>query len=190
MYHRVALDGRIRLYGERERSETTKICDNGSGELTNDDDEDNGDINIEVPAGKLSITGFPAGVLVQSGNTAVHSLSTASELASSTGHDELATATDTLQTSLQSVFNITESNVNIYQIQTVNINQPTITEIQNQINNYSTTLEANNVPFFDCKDAFDQCMRDAADTGGQLHCWVLYAGCLSNKVITTFIPLL
>ena len=158
--------------------------------MTNGDNEDNGDHDIEVPSGSLTITGFPAGVLVQSGNTAVQSLSTATEIASSTGHDVLATATDTLQVNLQTSFHVTADHVNIYQQQTININQQTITEIHNQIENYTKTLEAHNVPFFDCKDAYEQCMSGAADKAEKLHCQAAYAGCLGHTVITKLTPFL
>ena len=153
--------------------------------MTNDDNEHSADINIEVPAGRLTFTGYPAKILVEASATAVQSLSTATELASSTGYDEIATTGHALKGSLQSIFNITDSNVTIYQIENVNINQETIIEIQNQINDYTTTLEANNVPFFDCKDAYDQCMSGATDALQRLHCRVLYSGCLGDRATST-----
>lgn len=158
--------------------------------MTNDDNEDNGDHNIEVPSGSLTMTGYPAGVLVEAGNTAVQSLSTATDVASSTGHEDVATATEALQITFQQHFHITGDHVTINQDQTVNVNQQINTVIQNQINNCITALEASGVPFFDCKDKFDQCMRDAAGTAGQLYCRALYGACLSNRAITTFTPLL
>jgi hypothetical protein len=158
--------------------------------LTNDDNEHNGDHAIEVPSGSLRITGFPAGVLVEAGNTAVQSLSTATDVASSTGHDDVATATEALQVNLQTRFHVTSNHVNIYQQQTININQQTITEIHNQIENYTKTLEAHNVSFFECKEAYEQCMSGAADTGEKLHCQAVYAGCLGCTVITKLTPFL
>ncbi len=154
--------------------------------MTNDDNEHSADTKITVPSGSLTITGFPAGVLVQSGNTAVQSLSTATDVASSTGHDDVATASEALQVNLQTNFQVTADNVNIYQQQTININQQTITEIHNQIENYTMTLEANNVPFFDCKDAYEKCMSGAADTAEKLHCQAVYVGCLGYRAITAF----
>ena len=158
--------------------------------MTNDDNEDNGDHNIEVPSGSLTITGYPAGVLVEAGNTAVQSLSTATDVANSTGHGDVATASEVLQTSLQTNFHVTADHVNIYQQQTININQQTITEIHNQIENYTKTLEAHNVPFFECKEAYEQCMSGAVDTGEKLHCQAVYAGCLGYTAITKLTPLL
>ena len=158
--------------------------------MTNGDNEDNGDHDIEVPSGSLTITGFPAGVLVEAGNTAVQSLSTATEIASSTGHDDVATATEALHLDLRTRFHVTANQVNIYQQQTININQQTITEIHNQIENYTKTLEAHNVPFFECKEAYERCMSGASDTGEKLHCQAVYAGCLGSTVITKLTPFL
>lgn len=159
--------------------------------MTKKDNEDSADINITVPTGGLRVEGFSAGALVQASATAVNSLSTATEIASSTGHDEIAATGKALQGSLQSVFNITDSNVTIYNFPTVNIiEQQSITIIESQINNYTTAMEASNVPFFDCKDKFDKCMSNAADAGAQLHCKLLYSACLANKGASTFIPFL
>ncbi len=135
------------------------------GELTKEDDKRKGGVNIEVPAGQLKLTGYPAGVPVQASSTAVQSLSAASTLASSTGYGELATATEGVQVHFQQIFHITGGNVTINQPQTITVTQQSITEVKNQVNHLTNTLEANDIPFFDCKSAFDQCMNDAVNGG-------------------------
>ena len=128
---------------------------------------------------------------MQASSTAVQSLSTATEIASSTGHDEIAATGKALQGSLQSVFNITDSNVTIYNFPTINIiDQQSITVIENQIENYTAALKTSNVPFFDCKVAFDKCMSNAADGGEQFHCKLLYSACLANRGASTLTPFL
>ncbi len=156
--------------------------------MTKEDDKRKGDVNIEVPAGQLKLTGYPAGVLIQASSTAVQSLSAAFTLASSTGYGDIATATEGLQVHLQQIFHITGGNVTINQPQTITVTQQFITEVGNQVNHLTNTLEANDIPFFDCKSAFYQCMNGAADMAARLHCRVIYASCLAQKVSSTLSP--
>ena len=157
--------------------------------MTEDDDEHSGHLYIEVPAGRLELTGHPAEVLVEASATAVQSLSDSSIVASSSGYNELATATEVAQVHLQQTFNITGGHVTINQPQTITITQHTISEVHNQVESLASTLEANNIPFFDCKNEFDQCMSAAVNMGEQLHCRVIYFGCLAQRVISTLNPL-
>ena len=115
--------------------------------MTKEDDKRRGDVTIEVAADQLKLTGYPAGVLIQASSTAVQSLSTASTLASSTGHVELATATQGAQVNIKQIFHITAGIVNINQPQTINVTQQSITEVENQVINLTNTLEANGIPF-------------------------------------------
>lgn len=159
--------------------------------MTKDDNENSANTNIMARTAQLTVTGHRAEILLEASATAVQSLSTATEIASSTGHDEIATTGKALQGSLQSVFNITDSNVTIYNFTTINIiEQQSITVIENQIENYTAALEASNVPFFDCKDAFDKCMSNAADGGEQFHCKLLYSACLAKQGTSTLTPFL
>ena len=156
--------------------------------MTKEDDKRKGGVNIEVPAGQLKLTGYPAGVLIQASSTAVQSLSAAFTLASSTGYGDIATATEGVQVQFQQIFHITGGNVTINQPQTITVTQQSITEVENQVNHLTNTLETNAIPFFDCKSAFDQCMNGAAGKGAQLHCRVLYASCLAQRVSSTLSP--
>lgn len=140
-----------------------------------------------VPVGQASEVNTAGAVsVVQASAQAVKSLSVASSTATATGHLDIAAATDQLQASFQQNINNYKGSVVINQV----VDFDLAIQTENQINHYTETLKATNVPFFDCDEKYQACLRDAKDGPAKWKCRAVYAACLGYRVSETLRPII
>jgi hypothetical protein len=125
--------------------------------------------------------------IVEASSTAVESLSTASEVATETGHVDLATASDLVQVPFKQVINNYGGTINIQQ--SIDVIQQLSVVTENQIHHFTETLKANDIPFYDCDEKHKECMSEATDAWARFKCRGLYAACLGYRVSEALRPL-
>jgi hypothetical protein len=155
--------------------------------------EKKGDVNIEVPLGRMVFEGHTPEIVVVSAQ-AVEALSVASSTATETGHPEVAKAAEGLRMEFVTINHFYGDNATVHQQQNFDITQHNTT-IQKQIEVLEQEAAKAGVDLFNCRDARAACMKEAESKEGlarylaQAECLALYGTSVGIEIAKAIKPL-